>query len=269
MPTMNESICAKDGVCARVCPVAALVRAADGGPEMRPGVRCLSCGHCVSVCPKGALALDGVPTERLEQLPRDWRLDTRQVGHLLKGRRSIRAFTKDPLPHDLLEQMIALAQYAPSGHNTQPLAWTIVSGQGVRRIAQSTIDWMKGSIAAGGPLAAALGMATLVADWDAGTDGICREAPHLIIAHAPAELSAGAHYAAIAMTYLELAALPVGAGTCWAGFVLVGAGVSPEVHAALQLPAGRRCAGIVMAGRPAVTYRRIPQRKAPAVTWQS
>jgi nitroreductase len=111
-------------------------------------------------------------------------------------------------------------------------------------------------------------MPALVSAWDAGTDMICREAPHLIVAHQPAELPAGTPYAAIAMTYLELAALPLGAGTCWAGFVMVGAGASPQVHGALQLPEGRRCAGIVMAGRPAVSYLRVPQRKTPAITWQ-
>lgn len=268
MPTLNESLCAKDGVCTRACPVSVLIRNVAGGPEMRPGARCISCGHCLSVCPKGALSLDGVAAQDLEPLASDWRLDVQRVGQLLKGRRSIRIFGKDPLPRAVLEQMIALAQYAPSGHNTQPLAWTVVSGDGVRRIAEATVAWMKASIAAGSPLALALDMAALVSAWDAGTDMICRAAPHLVIAHAPAELPAGSHYGAIAMTYLELAALPLGAGTCWAGFTLVGASVSPEVHAALQLPHGRRCAGIVMAGRPAVTYRRIPARKQPTVAWQ-
>ena len=268
MPTLNESLCAKDGVCTRACPVAVLIRSADGSPQMRPGARCLACGHCMSVCPKGALSLEGLAAEDLEALAPDWRLDAQRVGQLLKGRRSIRVFGRDPLPREVLEQMIALAQYAPSGHNTQPLAWTVVSGDGVRRIAEATIAWMKASIAGGSPLAAALDMAGLVSAWDLGNDMICREAPHLVVPHAPAELPAGSLFGAIAMTYLELAALPLGAGTCWAGFVLIGAGVSPEVHAALQLPDGRRCAGVVMAGRPAVTYRRIPARNQPTVAWQ-
>ncbi len=269
MPTLNESLCAKDGVCTRVCPVGVLTRGASGGPAVRPGARCISCGHCLSVCPKGALSLDGVAAEALEPLAPDWRLDLARVSQLLQGRRSIRAFREEPLPREVLEQMIALAQYAPSGHNAQPLSWTVLSGtQAVRRVAQATVEWMRESIAAGAPLAAALGMPALVSACEAGVDMICRQAPHLVVVHAPADFPAGSHFGAIAMTYLELAALPLQAGTCWAGFVMIGAGASPEVHATLGLPAGQRCAGVAMAGRPAVTYRRIPRRKQPRITWR-
>lgn len=60
----------------------------------------------------------------------------------------------------------------------------------------------------------------------------------------------------------------LGAGTCWAGFVFIGVGVSPELHAVLGLPAGQPCAGIMMAGRPAVSYRRVPRRNQPRIDWR-
>lgn len=127
---------------------------------------------------------------------------------------------------------------------------------------------MRKSIEQGSPLAAHLDMPRLLDRWDAGQDAICRRAPHLIIAHAPAALPSGSHSAAIAITYLDLVAQPLGVGTCWAGFVFIGAGASPDVHAALGLPEGQKCAGLVMAGRPAVTYRRIPRRNDPRIIWR-
>jgi nitroreductase len=165
--------------------------------------------------------------------------------------------------------MIDVARYAPSGHNSQPLAWTVISGSGnIGKIAQATIAWMRQSIAAGSPLVAALDMQRVVSEWDRGNDGICRRAPHLVIAHAAEGLPTGSHAAAIAMTYLDVAGQPLGVGMCWAGFVLVGASVSPEVHASLELPTGRRCAGVALLGRPAVAYRRIPARNRPSIEWR-
>ena len=265
-PTVDLSRCSNDGLCTRVCPIGFLSRGKDGPPVSSSDVQCIGCGHCASVCPAGALSLDGA---RLEQLPQDWRLDPERVGRLLKGRRSIRLFRKETLAPETLATLIGLAQYAPSGHNSQPLAWTVISNAAeVGAIAAATVSWMRASVAQGTPLSAALGMQRLLDDWDAGRDRICRGAPHLIIAHAPAELPSGSHAAAIAMTYLDLAAQPFGVGTCWAGFVLVGAGASSEVHVALGLPEGRRCAGIMMVGRPAVTYLRIPRRNPPRVEWR-
>jgi len=264
-PHMDESRCLGDGQCTRVCPMARLVRENGGIPTIRSEVPCLGCGHCIAVCPAGALS---VGQGEAELLPPDWRLDPGRVSRFLKGRRSIRVFRKEALPAETIASMIGVAQYAPSGHNLQPLAWTVVSGQsGVHRIADATVGWMRKSIAEGSAMATALNMPRLVRGWDAGRDPICRDAPHLVIAHAPAGLPSGQHAGAIAMTYLELAAQPFGVGTCWAGFVFIGAEVSDDVHRALQLPDGQRCAGIVMAGRPAVSYLRIPSRNQPRISW--
>ncbi len=44
---------------------------------------------------------------------------------VLEGRRSIRAFSPDPVPRDLLDRVIASASTAPSGAHKQP--WTFVA----------------------------------------------------------------------------------------------------------------------------------------------
>jgi nitroreductase/NAD-dependent dihydropyrimidine dehydrogenase PreA subunit len=265
-PAFDSSLCLRDGLCVRVCPIGRLDRGDDGGPRVLAGERCISCGHCVAVCPAGAVSRDGEPAS---PMPDGWRLEPEKVALLLKSRRSIRAFRSDPLAREIIEAMIDVARYAPSGHNSQPLAWSVVSGPAnIGKIAEATLAWMRQSIAASSPMVAALGMQRVVSDWDQGTDSICWQAPHLVIAHAPEGLPSGAHAAAIAMTYLDIAGQPLGVGMCWAGFVLVGAGVSPEVHASLGLPAGRRCAGVAMLGRPAVTYRRIPARNQPTIEWR-
>ena len=50
-----------------------------------------------------------------------------------------------------------------------------------------------------------------------GDDGILRTAQTLIVASAPKKSANGLVDLSIALAYLELAALPLGVGTCWAG----------------------------------------------------
>jgi len=50
-----------------------------------------------------------------------------RVEEALKARRSIRAFTPDPVPRALVEELLQLASRAPSGTNIQPWHVHVVS----------------------------------------------------------------------------------------------------------------------------------------------
>ena len=50
------------------------------------------------------------------------------------GRRSIRGFTREPVPKALIEEVIGLALRAPSSFNTQPWRLTVVTGAPLERI---------------------------------------------------------------------------------------------------------------------------------------
>jgi len=269
-PFIDRTGCLEDGRCARVCPSGYVTAGPGGAPVEHPDTaRCIACGQCVSVCPAGAVTLGNELPAALEPLRPGWRLDAGRVGQLLRGRRSTRAFRAEPLPHPALAGLLATAQYAPSGHNVQPIQWTVLEDRaGVRAVAEATAAWMRRTVAAGAPLAGALGLPGLLAQWDDGRDVLCRGAPHLVVAHAPASDPGGTIAGAIAITYLELAAVSIGAGTCWAGYVFVAAGLAPEVSAALGVPEGRRCCGAALVGLPELEHLRIPARRAPTVLWR-
>ena len=47
-------------------------------------------------------------------------------------RRSVRQFTDQPVPHDLLEKVVSLAAYAPSWKNTQISRYVAIEDPAVR-----------------------------------------------------------------------------------------------------------------------------------------
>jgi nitroreductase len=50
------------------------------------------------------------------------------------GRRSIRGFKPDPVPMDLIKEILTLAMRSPSSMNTQPWNFTVVTGEPLNRI---------------------------------------------------------------------------------------------------------------------------------------
>ena len=54
------------------------------------------------------------------------------------GRRSIRKFTDQPVSHELLEQIVEIASYAPSWKNTQVARYIAVEGEMKDKVADCT-----------------------------------------------------------------------------------------------------------------------------------
>lgn len=265
--TIDHAKCTRDGLCAADCPMG-IIAMNGHGPEPIPGAEqmCINCGHCTAVCPHGALTLRTMPLEQCPPLQPGWQLQSQQVEQLLKGRRSIRAYKPEPVPRDVLTKIIDVARFAPTGGNSQSIHWTVVQdAQEVRRIAAAVIDWLREAVQTPQMSWAR----SLITAWENGSDPICRNAPHLILTHVPKQQAqmAGAD-GAIALTFAELAALPHQVGTCWAGFVMMAAAMSPAVQAALKLPDDHQLLGGMMLGYPKLKFHRIPMRNAARVTWR-
>lgn len=252
--------CKKDGLCAEVCPSALIFQQGKELPQVAADMEkfCNACGHCVGICPSGALSLEKMPIEECEPVRRELEPGADTVEQFLKRRRSIREFKQDPLPREILERVIDDARWAPSAVNVQPVRWTAVTKrEDVLFLAGQTAEWMRETNNAPIYLAA----------WEQGRDMILRGAPHLVVACSPADSFWGPMDCSIALTYLELAAQANGLGTCWAGLLVRAAGARPEIGRFLGLEDGQRIYGAVMIGRPKYKYRRIPARNAAKITW--
>ena len=93
-------------------------------------------------------------------------------------------------------------------------------------------------------------MPAIIRAHEMGEDRILREAPHIIVAHAPAELIAGSCLNVLSLEYVELYAPTLGIGTCWAGYAQICARQFPAFSQFLKIPQTRTITGILMAGYP-------------------
>ena len=66
----------------------------------------------------------------------------------IKTRRSVRKFTEEKVPHEVLEQLVELSRWAPSWKNTQIARYVAVEDEALKsRIAEeATIPWNEGII---------------------------------------------------------------------------------------------------------------------------
>lgn len=77
------------------------------------------------------------------------------------GRRSIRRFTNEPVSHELLEQIVETASFAPSWKNTQVTRYIAVEGEMKAKLAACTTTWPgNGAIMESAPMVVAVTVVT-------------------------------------------------------------------------------------------------------------
>ena len=265
--TVDVTKCNRDGICVENCPAQIIVLNDDHQtpiPLKDAEENCINCGHCVSVCPTGALSLSTMTSEDCQPIRRELLPRPEQVEHLLRSRRSIRTYTDKLVDRKLLTHLLQVASYAPTGSNSQPVQWHVIyNPQDVQNLASHVINWLRNT------MKKQSSYHRLVADWDSGIDRICRNAPHVVVAHAPKDRGSASSSCNIALTSLELIAYSSGIGACWAGYLNAAANLWPPMMKALGLPDGHACFGAMMIGYPKYRYQRIPLRNPAKITWLS
>lgn len=262
--------CKKDGICVEVCPLGLLDRDKQGGPTVRPGQGqfCLACGHCVAVCPHGALDNIRSPLWAQEDLKQFPVIDAPTAQAFLRSRRSIRRYKEDSVPRETVLQLLNIARYAPSGHNSQGVSYLVVqSRDALQSVCDLVIQWMKHLVSTQPELANSLFMPGIIKSQERGEDRILRKAPVLIVATAAKELRAAQVTSTLALEYIELYATTLGLGTCWAGFAQFCAQQYPPLTDFLGIPKDKIVTGMMMVGYPKFRYHRMPERNPLDVTW--
>ena len=262
---IDRNLCCRDGLCVTVCPAKVFVARNGEIPLVTPESerKCFSCGHCVAVCPAGAIDHGQIPLDQTQPLGPALSMEPSVLDQMLKARRSIRHFRSEPVPRELVSQAIDTARWAPSAVNRQPAHWLVIQNKtDVERLAGLVIDFLRRSV----ELAPRYG--EMLRQWDRGEDPVLRHAPHLLVLHASRDWNWSPVDCAIALTQFELAAVSRGIGTCWGGFLMRAANGHPPLREALGIPEGHDVYGAMMFGFSRIEYRRIPARLAARIEWR-
>lgn len=273
--SVDTDSCLRDGICAAECPARIIyMHPDDNVPRLFAGAQsvCIGCDHCVAVCPAGAVRLAGHDFALNTGLDPVLRISAEAADQFLASRRSIRSFSKAPVAKDDIEKLLNTARYAPTASNRQPVRWVVVhEPEKSRAIAGHVIDWMRHLLDAAPDIATGFKAEILIKAWEKGHDPILRGAPHLVMA-VTKEGPFGASDAAVALTYLELAAHGHGIGACWGGYVTAAASSAASgwapLRAALGLADDEVAQGGQMLGYARYSYPRLPWRKKAEIDWR-
>lgn len=270
---IDKQKCNRDGICVEECPSRVIeMTSQDAYPTPTEFFEelCIQCGHCVAVCPKGAFSQPTMKPEECPPVRKKLLVSAEHVEQMIRSRRSIRAYKKKSIKRDILEHLIDIARYSPSGANTQPVNWMVVETlEEVNRMAAIVVDWMQSMLEGKNEAKfPQLLMKNIVDDWNQGIDRICRGALHIIIAHAQKDLRPSLPACIIALANLEIAAPPFGLGACWAGYLNIAANSYEPMFKALGLPNNHQSFGAMMIGYPKYQYHRIPGRKKAVIAWR-
>lgn len=272
---IDEDKCNKDGICVRECPIALLAQKDDKSiPQATDNAEnmCMHCGHCVAVCPTGALSLSNILVDDCLPIKKELALNVEQVEQFLRSRRSIRQFKDKEASKETIAKLIDLARYAPTAHNDQAVEWIVICGKDeIKKYTELVVDYFRQVLKEDPEEGKEKHFDLIVGAWDMGIDIIGRNASHLIIAHASKTATFSRFYpmdCATAIGYAELAAPILGLGTCWNGMFLIAINEWKPLCDALSIPEQNGCYGVLMAGYPAVKYYRMPARREPKIMWK-
>ena len=154
---------------------------------------------------------------------------------LMRSRRSVRRYRPDPIPDEVLQQVLEAGRWAPSANNQQPWAFVVVQEEEMRKeVARH---------------------ATYYLTRHARVD----EAPVLIVLCAQARTRASRHPASgdvrMAGMQMMLQAKALGLGTCWVDGLERG-----EIAQALHIPDYLDIVGLLTVGFPAETPPETPRK---------
>lgn len=269
--TIDESKCNRDSVCVQECPMGIIeIKEKDAFPSLVEKSRelCIDCGHCVAVCPNGALSHSEIRIENCPLIRKELEISHEQAFQFLRSRRSIRVFKDQPVEQEKIQRLINIARYAPTAANAQLLEWNVYTDNDtIFRFAELTVDWMREQIKIPGNAFVSFHIQFLKA-WDAGYECVFRGAPVVLIPSAPSISNNDLVDLSIALSYLELAAPTLGLGATWAGLMQAALINSEALQKLVDLPKDHSRHYPMMIGYPKFKYHRLIERKTPIVHWK-
>ena len=285
--TINPEQCGKDGLCVRVCQKVFSQKTKDSVPEIVHEEFCNSCGHCLLVCPSGAIGLRNCTAEMVHSVQDDLMPSYEQVREMIVSRRSTRVFQDKPVKREVIEKIVDGARFAPTAKNEQSTQFIVVRDKDLLRdLALGTARWLdKVAGRLNNPLWCKLYMmkgATRdkeeVKRWTRqfeditermrqGRDLVLHGAPALLLFHADRRISFAGENANLAIQNATFIASSLGLGTFYTGYVVLACKHDERVRNLLPLSKKHLVYGGLALGYPGLRFSRWIERNPAKIMW--
>ncbi|NVM52357.1 MAG: nitroreductase family protein [Candidatus Helarchaeota archaeon] len=286
---VDLNVCTKCGSCVRECPHRLFYIRDEKLVLRRPAdILCMECGHCGAVCPVNAVKLKKFPLEQVIEISTDFKIPSYDtLMNLIRARRSVRQFKKDPVSEALWKKLLEAGRMSPTGHNDQLVHFTIVRNkdrlkefsdqvtQGFIELAEiykdkSKFNQIKSSMSKTTfkiiKNLVIPGLRIMLKGIERGED-FWRWNGEVIIIHASKKTTTLIEDCSVAACHIMLAAKSLGLGTCSLGIATAAINVLENVKKVVNLPKNHIVAYTLAVGFPQVKYYRIPPRLPAKVTW--
>jgi len=280
--TIDAAKCTNCGLCVKVCFLN-YEAGADG--KVRPRgelLCCAACGHCLAVCPTGAITHPKVPRSECAPLDEADRPSYEQYLGFLKMRRSRREFKDQAVPREVIDKLLAAGAQAPNGLNRRNVHYTVISDRAVLKELSARVTAGTKKLCA--MLRSPVGrvffrllkpkvyheleffvpfLEQLAAGEFRDRDLVCYDAPCAILVHTPGADLCGSEDAVYAAANIQYAAETLGLGTCVIGFITSPVNEDQVLQRLVRLPAGHRIQTSLVVGYPQFRYVQAAPKGKP------
>jgi nitroreductase/NAD-dependent dihydropyrimidine dehydrogenase PreA subunit len=284
---IDQGTCTVCGLCTEVVP--RCFEEVNGEVKVLATEKtCLLCGRCVALCPTGSIAHNVMNMKNFPEVSKTTLIKPEPFKQFIRERRSHRAFLDKRIPKEVLDELIDIVRYAPTGHNDQTVEIILIRNPEKRKkVSDLVVDFM----ALGrDKIAGDLEKLTLncAADPDeireledrleflgivveargVGKDPIFYDAPAVAIFHSGAVSVTPKDNCMIAATTMGLYARTLGLETTYIGLAEPAANMYEPLMKELRLPLGHKVFSVLVIGYPKIEYLRVVDRKPIKTRWE-
>jgi len=248
---------------------------------------CIECGHCEAVCPVNVIQLKFHEEEELEQSSIGEEFPTySSFLKLVLNRRSIRRFREKPIPKDIMEKLLKIGRYSPTGSNSENVSYTVVQDKEIVKAISKhitnkvtklvkTLEDPQGQKLLKNRLSEEeikLALENLPKSKrklemiKQGIDFWCWNG-ELIFIHGDKTVGGIPSNTALAAANIMLAAETLGLGACSLGYLTYFVNESQKIRKLIKIPPNQIVGYSLTMGYPDVKYKRIPARKPLNIQW--
>ncbi|MBW1710599.1 MAG: nitroreductase family protein [Deltaproteobacteria bacterium] len=247
---------------------------------------CSLCGHCVALCPAVAITHQKMNMNNFIKLDKEDEITPNQFIEHIRKRRSHRNFRNKEISRDVMETLVDISRYAPTGSNVQNVEIMVIQDRKkIKKLSGLTLDSFDKAMvvinrkidqleAEGKEVPGDLRYSMDVLKGrkergmvkESGKDPIFHNAPTVMIFHSPEFTSAPKDNCVIASTMVTLMAMTLGLESCYIGIFEAAAGYRPIIEE-LSLPPGNKIFSVLILGYPKIKYLRAVDRKPIKTQW--